>query len=544
MNAAQRRTYWTKTERARAKVERKYTVLLRDMFNEQGRSLIIAIDRHGYQAVYTLPVEPWSEELAGIYTALFTEAFTQAASATYNTMSRVAQVKKDVALGGMGRSEQWALFVQDWLRREGLQKITTISGNSKELLIRLANEAIQAGINQGMGGREIAALVKDAIADKWEGYSAYRALRIARTESNTAANLGHMEGAKSLPFYADKVWISAKDSRTRKHADGDNWDHWVMDGQQVAYELPFIATSLMGGTLEVAQPGDPDAPPGFVINCRCRVAFEAKRDKDGRLLMKPKPGQGAPATPRAPRPTPVSTPAPQTETFMPGKNLTETKRLLKEWIEKQSGLRIGSVAVSSGLTKDQFNRRAEMVAKLFKEYNLDPATAIAAQRSTPTKLEFKSTGSYHGVVRTYLDGGKASINFGHTTDGTGERGWIAGSAVRRDKSAVDDANTDLATTVHEFAHVMAVSAVQRNEETKVYFLALGKIRDKYRTEITAGSLLDGQAGVNDIDLGRYADTNINEFMAEAWTEYKLKTNPSKYAKEVGQLIDRFFKKGP
>ena len=48
--------------------------------------------------------------------------------------------------------------------------------------------------------------------------------------------------------------------------------------------------------------------------------------------------------------------------------------------------------------------------------------------------------------------------------------------------------------------------------------------------------------LNEIHLGDYADYNHNEFMAEAWTEYKLSSNPSKYAVEVGKLIDKYYKK--
>jgi hypothetical protein len=31
-------------------------------------------------------------------------------------------------------------------------------------------------------------------------------------------------------------------------------------------------------------------------------------------------------------------------------------------------------------------------------------------------------------------------------------------------------------------------------------------------------------------------------MAEGFTEYKLSSNPTKYAKEIGKLIDKYFKK--
>jgi hypothetical protein len=41
-----------------------------------------------------------------------------------------------------------------------------------------------------------------------------------------------------------------------------------------------------GVTITAMQPGDATAPPGFTINCRCRVAFDPKRDSNDRLIMK------------------------------------------------------------------------------------------------------------------------------------------------------------------------------------------------------------------------------------------------------------------
>ena len=48
--------------------------------------------------------------------------------------------------------------------------------------------------------------------------------------------------------------------------------------------------------------------------------------------------------------------------------------------------------------------------------------------------------------------------------------------------------------------------------------------------------------MSEIHLGTYANTNINEFMAEAFSEYVLNSNPSKYAEKVGKLFDKYFKK--
>lgn len=46
---------------------------------------------------------------------------------------------------------------------------------------------------------------------------------------------------------------------------------------------------------------------------------------------------------------------------------------------------------------------------------------------------------------------------------------------------------------------------------------------------------------NNTYLGKYASANIDEFMAEGFTEYKLSSKPSKYAIEIGKLIDKYFK---
>jgi hypothetical protein len=40
----------------------------------------------------------------------------------------------------------------------------------------------------------------------------------------------------------------------------------------------------------------------------------------------------------------------------------------------------------------------------------------------------------------------------------------------------------------------------------------------------------------------HANTNIDEFMAEGFTEFKLSDNPSKYAIKIGELINKYFKK--
>jgi hypothetical protein len=248
----------------RMALERKYGKKIFEILNKQLSSFTYPDD------VSDLMLAAWNSELLKVYNELYRETFTLFAQATYRTMNR---------------NEEWTREVIEFLAREGLQMVTTISGNSRDLLLRIVNEAIQQGVDEGLGAEEVARLIQARLRDENYTYTRYRSERIARTETIRAANMGHMAGAKALKFVVEKVWISAKDHRTRRIPD-DQFDHWKMDGQQVDMDEPFKSRSKMGAEIQASQPGDAKAPAGFTINCRCRVAFEAKRDGDGRLIMK------------------------------------------------------------------------------------------------------------------------------------------------------------------------------------------------------------------------------------------------------------------
>ena len=49
--------------------------------------------------------------------------------------------------------------------------------------------------------------------------------------------------------------------------------------------------------------------------------------------------------------------------------------------------------------------------------------------------------------------------------------------------------------------------------------------------------------IDNIFISSYADENEDEFMAEAFVDYKLGTNKSSYSIRVGNLIDKYFKRG-
>lgn len=86
----------------------------------------------------------------------------------------------------------------------------------------------------------------------------------ARTAMTGAQNAGRMETyrkAEELGIEGQKEWLATLDSHTR-HA------HAMLDGQKRPRDAPF--DSELG---PIMYPGDPDARPANVYNCRCTLIY-------------------------------------------------------------------------------------------------------------------------------------------------------------------------------------------------------------------------------------------------------------------------------
>lgn len=97
-----------------------------------------------------------------------------------------------------------------------------------------------------------------------------RAETIARTESLTMLSIAQDEAIAQMvddvpgldSSNVTRVWNVTLDSRTREF-------HASMEGQEVGLDEPFVD----GQGNELMYPGDRDAPPETVINCRCTLTF-------------------------------------------------------------------------------------------------------------------------------------------------------------------------------------------------------------------------------------------------------------------------------
>ena len=88
------------------------------------------------------------------------------------------------------------------------------------------------------------------------------AMRNARTMVTSAENKGRMDSfhrAQEMGIQMKKIWIAAHDSRTRDA-------HAELDGEEADVDELFV--NSIG---EIMFPGDPDAHPANVYNCRCAL---------------------------------------------------------------------------------------------------------------------------------------------------------------------------------------------------------------------------------------------------------------------------------
>jgi SPP1 gp7 family putative phage head morphogenesis protein len=123
-------------------------------------------------------------------------------------------------------------------------------------------KALLDGLTVGKSYEKMARDLRDAInADN------YKAMRIIRTEGQTALNAGQNDAylkAEEQGIEGGEVWDATLDGRTRP-------THAAMDGQKKNRET----NKFDGPGGENAEyPGDPNLSAGERINCRCRIAFE------------------------------------------------------------------------------------------------------------------------------------------------------------------------------------------------------------------------------------------------------------------------------
>lgn len=117
--------------------------------------------------------------------------------------------------------------------------------------------AVTQGILQGESVHKIADRMEKVTEKNYSG-----AIRNARTAVTSAQNGGRMDEyreAEDMGIKLKKTWIAILDGRTRH-------THRALYGQTVGVDEPFEVDGY-----KIMYPGDPDAAPEMVYNCRCTL---------------------------------------------------------------------------------------------------------------------------------------------------------------------------------------------------------------------------------------------------------------------------------
>jgi uncharacterized protein with gpF-like domain len=164
-------------------------------------------------------------------------------------------------------------FINKFLAELGGQRIVSVHSSFIESIMQV----IAQGYEQNLSVADITRLLQNQFL-----WNKIQAQRIARTETTTITNAATVLAADNSKYQMEKVWISVQDSRTRRPPKS-LFDHLDMNGTRVDYNRKFLVSGY-----EMEYPGDPKAPAGNVINCRCKIAVVAKVDEDGLPILKNK----------------------------------------------------------------------------------------------------------------------------------------------------------------------------------------------------------------------------------------------------------------
>lgn len=410
--------------------------------------------------------------------------------------------------------------------KQVLEAIQTESNLSKKLYDRLGEDvgelkkAVRAelsrGIANGSSWNEIGAQLSKNMKHTPFQKAINNSIRIARTEGHRIqckATMDAQQKAKSKGANIVKQWDSTLDSRTRP-------SHKRVDGQ-----IRELDEEFSNG---LRYPSDPKGKASEVINCRCALLQRAKwalDEEELNTLKKRAEFYGLD----------------KTEDFEDYKK----KYLKAQEQEKvqQGAQKMNDKGTSQEKAIEKDNKYFDAISEL-KEKGVIVDISDAGKYEVEAKesvIHLKDLmNEYNSTVVSYTvqklagkitEGGSAYMMNGKTSISVIPKAF---KQVKATDALGLGENQPLGITYHEFAHALSQSK--------------GKIDKEFWKEIrTIKKDYDNQRNTPDwfnVKISDYASKDVDEFLAEAFTQAKLSDNPSPYSKQVLDIVDKYFKKEP
>jgi len=119
-----------------------------------------------------------------------------------------------------------------WIVKNGTKSIVTILATNLDDVKRV----ILAGVDENLTTTQIARNIRQFYADR----SAFKAMRVARTETSHAAGFGQREAARQSGVVKTHTWVTSRDDRVRD-------EHVAVDGETVDFDKPYSTGEMYPG---------------------------------------------------------------------------------------------------------------------------------------------------------------------------------------------------------------------------------------------------------------------------------------------------------
>jgi len=124
-------------------------------------------------------------------------------------------------------------IIRAWIIKHGAESIKSILATNLDDV----KMVILAGIEKNMSNVEIGGILRGFYTDR----SAFKAMRVARTETSHSSGFGQREAARQSGVAKKKMWISSRDDRVRD-------EHVAMDtGKWVDFNEPYSNGEMYAG---------------------------------------------------------------------------------------------------------------------------------------------------------------------------------------------------------------------------------------------------------------------------------------------------------
>lgn len=382
------------------------------------------------------------------------------------------------------------------------------------------------------------------------------AIRNARTMTTSAQNKGRLDSYKAAQdngVVLHKVWMATNSDRTRA------W-HAALNGVEVDIDEPF--ENDYG---EIMFPGDPDADPGNVYNCRCTMTTKIigfKRD-DGSIKYI------------------------DDEELKDADEVVEEEEPVETTPKESIKESLMEAYENHRITNNMTSTPAEEIKDFFKvslpKMSEDSEKALAEQLSSLTsrydstvrtirqmdKMEY--VGHINSFATTYHDyeTDYSEIMLNPAKYGDVER--IKELINKGYSPKIKEEFADRYIITHEFAHTLVDMETElnskrnwvnadykkikeaRKEIKSVYDKYVGEVgeleKEKKKVELEAMTSMDEASWKKASDLSselqkksvsKYALTNSDEFMAECFAHHELGGPQNSYVDEMMQILNKYF----